>query len=206
MLKLFFSKGSSALAAHILLEETGAPYVAEEISIPKQQHLTPAFLEKSPKGRIPLLETSDGYISENPAILEYIAAAHPKSNLLPDGIFQQAKARALCAYLCATTHVAFAHTYRGARWVDDKDAITAMQQKVPQNLTENAHYLENQIMHGPWALGSDYSFCDPYLFLVGRWMAANDLTLDGYPKLAAHSAAMRERPATQAALRAHDLP
>lgn len=205
MLKLYFSKASSALAAHILLKETGAAYTTQEVSIPERQHLSPAFLRLSPKGRVPVLETTEGVISENPAILEYIAACSPKAALLPQGIFEQARARSICAYLCATTHVAFAHNNRAARWVDNPAAVTAMQQKVPQNLAASAAYLETHVMTGAWALGDDYSFCDPYLFLLGRWMSANDLTLEPYPKLAAHHAAMRARPATMAALMAHGL-
>ena len=205
MLKLYFSRGSSALAAHILLEDAHALYTTQEVSIPQGQHLSPEFLRLSPKGRVPVLETTEGVISENPAILEYIAARHPDANLLPQGVFEQAKARSLCAYLCATAHVAFAHKHRGARWVDDSDAVLAMQQKVPQNLVECAAYLEKHVMQGAWALGDDYSFCDPYLFLFGRWMAANTLTLDTYPKLAAHHAAMRARRATITALMAHGL-
>lgn len=205
MLKLYFSKGSSALAAHILLEDANAAYSTQEVSIPKGEHHSSAFLKISPKGRVPVLETAEGAITENPAILEYIAASHPNANLAPSGIFEQAKARSLCAYLCATTHVAFAHKQRGARWVDDADAVKAMQQRVPQNMAESAAYLEAHIMKGAWALGDAYSFCDPYLFLVGRWMAACDLSLDPYPKLAAHHAAMRARPATMTALAAHGL-
>ena len=205
MLKLYFSKGSSALAAHILLEEANAAYSTQEVSVPKGQHLSPEFVKLNPKGRVPALETPEGVISENPAILEYIAARHPEANLLPQGVFEQAKARSLCAYLCATTHAAFAHKQRGARWVDDADAVQAMQRRVPQNIAESAAYLETHVMDGAWALGAKYSFCDPYLFLVGRWMAACDLKLDPFPKLAAHHAAMRARPATMVALAAHGL-
>ena len=205
MLKLYFSRGSSALAAHILLEEAKAVYSTQEVSIPKGEHQSPAFLKLSPKGRVPVLETAEGPITENPAILEYIAARHPDANLAPSGIFEQANARSLCAYLCATTHVAFAHKQRGARWVDDADAVKAMQRRVPQNMAESAAYLEAYVMNGAWALGDTYSFCDPYLFLVGRWITACDLSLNDYPKLAAHHAAMRARPATTTALAAHGL-
>ncbi len=205
MLTLYYSKGSSALAAHILLEETGTPYLTHEVSIPNGDHLAPDFLRLNPKGRVPALGTPDGILTENPAILEYIAAVNPSANLLPDGVFEQASARSLCAYLCATVHVAFAHKQRGARWAIDAQTIENMKIKVSQNLEDCAANLEQHILKGPWALGATYSFCDPYLFLMGRWMEMNDLSLTPYPKLAAHHAAMRARPATQTALAAHDL-
>ena len=109
MLKLYYSKGSSAIAAHILLEEVGADYDAIEVSIAKGAHRNPEFLSRNPKGRIPVLQTPDGVITENPAILEYIATTHPDAGLLPKSAFEQAQARSLAAYLCATVHVAFAH-------------------------------------------------------------------------------------------------
>ena len=205
MLTLLFSKGSSALAAHILLEEVGLPYVAQEVSIPQGQHRTPEFLQVNPKGRLPVLHTPHGPLTENPAILEYIAAAHPEAGLVPASTFDQARARALCAYLCATVHVAFAHKQRGARWATSPQALDDMKQLVPKNMIDCADILEAQCQEGPWALGRAYSFADPYLYLFGRWMAANDLDLANHPRLAEHSSAMRARPATQAALSAQDL-
>ena len=205
MLKLYYSKGSSALAAHILLEETNAPYETQEVSISKGEHLTSEFSKLSPKRRLPVLETPDGLLTENPAILEYIATTHLECGLMPYGAFIQAQARSLAAYLCSTVHVAFAHNKRGARWTDDSAAMVTMQAKVPDNLTAAAHYLESQIPSGTWALGDQYSFCDPYLFLLSKWMQPFDLTLAPFPKLAAHHAAMRARPATQTALAAHGL-
>ncbi len=205
MLKLYYSKGSSAVAAHILLEEIGAPYETKEIPIAKGAHLSPDFLRINPKGRVPVLETPDGVLTENPAILEYIAAINPDVKLLPEGAFAQGEARALCAYLCATAHVAFAHKQRGARWADDDSAIHAMAAKVPQNLAECAEFLEKHGIKGPWALGSEFSFVDPYLFLMGRWAGMNNVPLDGYPKLAAHQSAMRDRASTQTVLERHGL-
>lgn len=205
MLKLYYSKASSALAAHILLEEAGTPYTAHEVSIAKGDHQQPAFHAMNPKGRIPALLTPDGVLTENPAILEYIAARNPQANLVPRGTFQQAQARSLCAYLCATTHVAFAHLKRGARWSHDLGAQHAMMQKVPENLRDSAGYLEANTSLAPWALGEAYSFCDPYLFLLGSWMDQAGLTLDAYPRLLAHQNAMLARPATRAALAVHDL-
>jgi glutathione S-transferase len=205
MLKFFFSKGSSALAAHILLEESGAPYTTCEVSIAEGAHKTPAFLAVNPKGRLPALQTDEGIVTENPAILEFIATRYPKAELLPSTLFQQAQARALCAYLCATVHVAFAHGKRANRWTDDTSAMHTMRAKVPANLRDCATLLENHLVEGPWALGGQYSFCDPYLFLFEGWMAAYDQSLDAYPKLSHHAAAMRQRPATQAALGVHEL-
>lgn len=205
MLKFHYSRGSSALAAHILLEEVGADYQAIEVSIPKGEHRSADFLRRNPKGRIPVLDTPDGTLTENPAILEYIAATHPEAGLLTQSPFAQAQARALSAYLCATVHVAFAHLKRGKRWADGQSTIEDMQGKVRGNLEDCARYLEAELSLSPWAFGPRYSYCDPYLFLLGGWLGAAGGTLEGMPGLTAHAAAMRARPATQRALARHGI-
>lgn len=205
MLRFFYSGGSSALAAHILLEEVGASYEPIEVSIPKGEHLAPGFLRCNPKGRIPVLETPDGIISENPAILEYIATTHPDAGTLPDGPFEQARARSLAAYLCATVHVAFAHKRRGQRWADHAASLKDLQNKAPQNLRDCASLLEQEYAFGPWVLGPTYSFCDPYLFLMGHWLSTAGISIEDYPRLAAHRGAMRARPATERVLQIHGL-
>ena len=193
------------MAAHILLEEVGAAYEAIEVSISGGEHRKPQFLERNPKGRIPVLETPDGVITENPAILEFIAATHPQAGCLPVGAFDRAQARSLAAYLCATVHVAFAHIRRGYRWADDDASLCDMKRVAPRNLAACAELLEKDLALSPWAIGSAYSYCDPYLFLLGRWLSAGDVSLDATPRLTAHRDAMLARPATQKILALHRL-
>lgn len=203
MLKLYYSKGSSAIAAHILLEEAGAEYKAIEVSILEEEHRSLAFLARNPKGRIPILETPDGIITENPAILEYIAGTHPNAGLRPKGDFARAQTRSLAAYICATVHVAFAHSKRGRRWVSEATSLRDMQSFAPRNLKECAEFLEKDLALSPWVQGPDYSYCDPYVFLLNGWLSAVGGTLADTPRLAAHHQAMLARPATQAVMALH---
>ena len=205
MLRFFFSKGSSAVAAHILLEEVGADYESVEVDISRGDHLRPGFLSRNPKGRIPVLETPKGRITENPAILEYIAATHPKAGCLPTGDFEQAQARSLCAYLCATAHVAFAHGHRGSRWAAEATSIRDMQSLVSENMAECARLLEAQLTLDPWALGRSYSFCDPYLFQFSRWLISSGVPVEDYARLAAHRRTVLDRPATRKVLALHGV-
>lgn len=205
MLTLYFSKGSSALASHILLEEVGADYRTVEVSIAQGAHTRDEYLQVNPKARVPALMTQEGVITENPAILTYVARTHPTAGMMPQTPFACAQADALNAYLCATMHVAFAHKLRGARWADGDAALHAMQAKVASNLADSAAMIEAHFLAGPWALGQHFTHCDAYLALVPRWLTAAGVALDPYPKLSAHAAALRSRPAVQRVMAAHDL-
>ena len=205
MLVLYFAKGTSALASHILLEEVGADYAAREVPISEGAHREEAYLAINPKARVPALMTPEGVITENPAILNYVAATHPEAGMLPDTPFARAEADALNAYLCATVHVAYAHLLRGARWADDEAARMAMKAKVASNLSECAALIETHYLRGPWAMGDRFTHCDAYLALVPRWLSGAGFALDPYPKLMAHREAMRERPAVRKVMAAHGL-
>ena len=59
----------------------------------------PEYLDKSPLGKVPALETGDGFISESRAILEYIERAYPEHSLLPAKSFDIAKVQELSQYI-----------------------------------------------------------------------------------------------------------
>lgn len=205
MLTLYLSKGSSAVAPHLLLEEIGADYDVVEVPIGKGAHLSADYLKINPKGRVPALRTPGGILTENPAILWYLGELAPNNELLPQDPFNRARAQEINAYICATVHIAFAHKQRGARWSDDPVSIEGMKGKVAANLADCATLIEAHYLKGPWVLGDSYSICDAYMFLVPRWMAAAGVALSDYPALERHYKAMLDREATQRVLTAHGL-
>ncbi|MCR9259753.1 MAG: glutathione S-transferase family protein [Pseudomonadaceae bacterium] len=59
----------------------------------------PEYLDKSPLGKVPALETEEGFISESRAIVEYIERAFPTPSLLPDSAFGIAKVQELSQFI-----------------------------------------------------------------------------------------------------------
>jgi glutathione S-transferase len=55
MLTLYYSPGACSLAPHIALEEAGAPYALQLVSIPKGEQQAPEYLSVNPRGKIPAL-------------------------------------------------------------------------------------------------------------------------------------------------------
>lgn len=200
MLTLYYSRASCAYAPHILLHDAGADFTTVEIDFATGEQTSPDFLAINPKGRVPALVTPNGILTENPAILLYIAQTHPETKLAPSEPFALARAQSFNMFLASTVHVAHSHKHRGARWADDPAAQAAMTAKVTENMAMYAGMIEAHYFTGPWVLGEDYSMCDAYLALITRWLGADGVDLADFPNLQAHDALMRTRPSMQAVM------
>jgi glutathione S-transferase len=201
MLTLYRSTSNScATATHIALEEAGADYKAIRLDLAAGDQRKPEFLKVNPKARVPALVTPHGILTENVALLAYIAQTHPKANLAPSDPFGFARMQAFNAWLASTVHVAHAHKLRGSRWSDDPAAIETMKAKVATNMTDCAALIENEYLQGPWVMGNHFTVADCYLYVNIGWMIGDGVNLSKFPKLTAHYAAMNQRPSVKEAM------
>lgn len=192
---LHYAPHTCALASHIALEQSGAEYKVKRIDFAMNEQRFPEYLRVNPKGRVPTLVTSRGVLTETPAILAFICQSFPEAKLAPlDDPFAFAQVQAFNSYLCSTVHVAHAHRRRGYRWADDPMAIEAMKRKVPQSVGECFDLIEQEMLRGPWVMGSDYTVCDMYLFTLAQWLEADGVDLGRLPKVADHRRRMSENP------------
>jgi glutathione S-transferase len=201
MLKLYYAPNTCALASHIALEDTGAPYETVRIDFETAEQRTSEYLAINPKGRVPSLVTERGILSETPAILVFIAQSFPQAGLAPtEDPFALARVQAFNSYLCSTVHVAHSHRMRGTRWADEPEAIAAMQRKVPRSVGECFNLIEREMLQGPWVMGATYTICDPYLFTLAQWLDGDGVDRSKLPKVQEHSRRMRERPSVRKAI------
>lgn len=198
---LFHCKGACSLAPLIALEEAGAEYEVRTINLAKGEQRNPDFLAINPKGRVPaLVVPGQGIITENIAILAYIAQTYPAAELAPTDSFGFARVQAINSFLSSTVHVAHAHFKRPGRWADDEAAQLSMQAKAPHNLKDSFDLIESEFLVGPYVLGESYSIADPYLFTIANWLESDGVDIDTLPKTKAHRELMLSRPAVQRVL------
>lgn len=198
-MKLHYALGTVAGVAAIALNEAGLSYEPIGIDFTGGEQNGDAFRAKNPKGRVPLLETSDGLLTETPAILDYIAAIAPDANLVPDDPFQAAQMRAVMSYLNSTLHVAHAHRFRGHRWASLESSFEDMRAKVPASMTEAARYLEDNLPLTPFALGAAHTLADPYLYVTTGWLEGDGVDMAAFPKITAYRQNYGLRPAVEQA-------
>jgi glutathione S-transferase len=198
MLKFYYAPKTCALATHLALEHVGAPYEAIAVDFSTQGQRSPDFLAINPKGRVPVLQTERGVLTETPALLLYLCQRYPEANLAPlADTFATAQMQAFNSYLCATVHVAHAHRFRGSRWADEPEAIAAMQRKVPQSMGECMALIEQHLLQGLWVMGNQYTVADMYLYTISCWLEGDGVDVSKLPRVIEHRKCMGAKPEVQ---------
>ncbi|MGV9005343.1 MAG: glutathione S-transferase family protein [Brevundimonas sp.] len=202
MLNLYYSPGACAMASHIALEESGAAYEATRIDLRKGEQKTPAYLAINPAGVTPALATERGVITQNAAILAFIAQTHPQRNLAPVGDpFHMARFNAFNGFLGSSLHPAMGRVLFSRPPLEGDARAEAVEAALAR-----LQLVEDGLLEGPWVLGDDYSLCDGYLMVFERWARGADL-LDParFPGLNAHLDRAQDRPAVRRVLEAEGL-
>lgn len=179
MLTLYYSPGSSSMAAHIALHEVGAPFEKHAVSVPRKETRTPEFLAVNPTGKVPVLMIDGRPLTEVAGILYYLARTYPAAGLLPAGdIEAEAQVISWMSYVASTIHPALRQGVAEAR---DLYAVA-----------------DKRLGDRTWILGDRYSIADIHLFRV-YWRFRDQLERKpgDFPALEAHHARMLERPAVK---------
>src|SRR5690606_5854745 len=84
-MKLYYSPGACSLASHIVAREAGVALDLAKVDLrSKKVEDGSDFLQVNPKGYVPALQLDDGQVlTENPAILQYLADRNPEAGLAP---------------------------------------------------------------------------------------------------------------------------
>ena len=206
---LYYAPNTCALASHIALEEVGADVDYVRLDLYKGDTRNPAYLKLNPKGRVPLVVSERGPLTESPAILAWIAQTWPHAKLAPqDDAWALAQVNSFNNYLSGSLHgLAFAGVFRSARFADGEAAQAAVKTKALQSVKEAFELIESKLGPERWVHGDAFTTSDAYLAVLFGWLAAiGDGAPGPFPKLLAHSARVHARPAVQRAVAAEKVP
>lgn len=176
-MKLYYSPGACSLADHIVLEWTGQPY--EAVRVTREERKQPAFLKINPAGAVPVLEEGGWLLTQNAAILNYLADRFPETGVGGDGTPQsRAEANRWLAFVNSDMHPAFKPLFGSTAYLGDDGAIEKSKADARAKLRGMFERVDEQLAGKDWLIGSR-SIADPYLFVLTRWAKANDIDLSG---------------------------
>jgi glutathione S-transferase len=198
-MKLYYSPGACSLSDHIVLEWIGAPYEAVRVS--REQRQTPEFRKLNPAGAVPVFEQEGWVLTQNAAILNYLADRFPQAKLGGDGTPEgRAEVNRWLAFVNADVHPAFKPLFGATAYLEDPKLIAKSKDHARANVRELLERADAQLAAHDWIAGSR-SIADPYLFVVLRWAQGQGVDLVGLENLARFGARMEADPAVQKVLR-----
>ena len=137
----------------VALIEKGLDF--EEVLTPPSQD--PAYLNQSPMGKIPCIETPDGFLSESLPILEYLESLESDAPLLPLDAFAQAKAREISQVIELNVELVARRGLGGLRGKPVADlTISEMKRDLPKGCAAVARLTQ----FGPFICGETFTYAD----------------------------------------------
>lgn len=124
------------------------------------------YLSKSPMGKIPCLETSDGFISETNVILDFLDEAYPDKALLPKEPFARAKVRELSKSIELYVELVARQLYRGVFF--GEKLSEELKIKVRPELEKGVVALQRLLRFGPYAAGAQLTQADLVLYYTAN--------------------------------------
>ena len=200
-MKLYYMKGACSLASYISLNEAGLKFEAAEIDHGTRRTRDGEALDSiNTKGYVPVLRLDNGEIlTENVAVLEYIADRNPSARLAPaPGTLERYRLLELLAYISSEVHKNFGPLFNPSSSQDVKNLSHA-------NLQKRLGWLEGALGSKSYLMGEQFTVADAYLYVVLTWTSHVGINLSQWPALKRHNERVGARPHVIAALRAEGL-
>jgi glutathione S-transferase len=203
MYTLYFSPGSCSLIVNCLLEELGVPFELKRVDFESKEHEGEAYRRLNPKGKVPVLVTPDGPLTECMALVEYVCDRHDAGRRwLPEpGSWQRARALERIATLSTEVHNNLANRFFHADGFSGDPAIqAAVKASGAKRLTAYFREEDGRLTADYWSGGAAPDASDLYFMVVarwGRWLEDSALRL---PNIERFFRRMIDRPAVQRAM------
>jgi glutathione S-transferase len=197
MLQLYFFPMACSLASRIALMEAGleARYHLVQIWTKKILEDDADFRAVAPKGAVPVLVLENGdRLTENAAVLQYIADLRPELGLAPrPGDLDRYRLQEWLSFVGTEIHKAFLFP---TFWYKDDAAKASARERIDSNLSVAAAHLEGR----RYLVGERFTVADAYLgwslLLLGRC----GVDIAQWPSLVSYLADIQQRPHVKAAI------
>ena len=143
----------------------------------------------------------DGIVlTENIAILAFLARTFPESRLLPAAPLAEARCLAILSWFASTVHLDRRQARVPGRFASDDTTHAALAAEGSVRFFADLHQLDAMLQDRTWLIGEDFTAADAYALVFWAWAVADGQPVETLPSFAAYAARVMERPAVQRAL------
>jgi glutathione S-transferase len=156
-------------------------------------------------GAVPAIDDEGFTLTQNCAILEYLAEKNPEAHLLGgDSLKARSEARRWLAFCNSDIHKTYSMIFGAARLLNDAAGQAELSGNASQRVRDMYGIIDKHLAGRDW-LSEGRSVADAYLYVTLRWASAKKIDLADMPNIQAHFKRMSADPAVQAALSAEGL-
>jgi glutathione S-transferase len=199
-LKLYFFPDTCARVALTALEQSGASFETQLIKLPVGEHHSPEYLKLNPKGKLPTLQVGDWVLTENMAILSWLARAYPAAGILPAGanLHEEFEALSDLSWCASSIHPLVTQIVVPQLFCDTPEGIERVWALGCQSIAWHLQIVERRLRGQSW-MRAECSAIDWYLEWIWSQIVIRGFDPAPFPKLAEHSARVCALPASQRA-------
>ena len=200
-MKLSYMRGACSLASYISLNEAGVKFEAAAIDRKNRKTADGEELNVlNSKGYVPILRLDNGeLLTENVAVLQYIADRNPSAKLAPAaGTLERYRLIEWLAYINSEVHKSISPLFNPAVSEDVK-------QYARTNVIKRVDWLQNALGTKTFLMGDTFTVADAYLYVILGWFGHVGLDLGKWPALKTYHDRIGARPHVIAALKAEGL-
>jgi glutathione S-transferase len=186
-MKLYFSTGACSMASNIALHEAGIQFEVSKVDKRTKRADGVEFVTINPKGYVPALRLDDGQVlTENVAVLQYIADLNPAAKLAPAaGTMERYRLQEWLSFINSELHKSFTPLF-------SSEATEDMKTYARNYLAKRLAYLESALGDKKYLMGEQFTVADAYLFTVLGW--GSHVGVDIGPTLKSYVDRVRARP------------
>lgn len=203
-LKIYHMAGACSLATLLALEQSGHDYsVLSPFAGERQKSAD--FLAATPTGQVPCLLVDGRPLTENSAILLFLARAFPDQALLPlsGDPFHDARIESDLIFCSAGVHPWVRQLLAPHYFMDDRSQWERVRSLGRMKLHERLSILNTRLRPDCWFYG-DWSVIDGYIFWLTMHAVLEGVEQSGIELCIANAIRMLTRPALLGVLRRTD--
>jgi glutathione S-transferase len=188
-MNLFFSPMACSLASRIALYEAQLPAQFSQVDLKQKQVIGGGdFLAINPMGQVPALQLDDGsVITENTAVLQFIAANASGKHLSPRDTTGRARLQQWLGFIATELHKAVFVPLL------DSHASEAVKDYARDKVENRFAVLEKHLATREYLL-EEFTIADAYLATILNWATATKVDLKQWPAVHAYHQRMLQRP------------
>lgn len=198
-MKLYYSNGACSLVPRIIINELKLPCTFVAVNLkesPKKTQEGDIFATITPKDAVPVLQTDDGQIlTENAVILQYLADTAKATQLLPPiGDFNRYRVLEWVNFIATDLHKGVGALFNPKLTQQMKDEVTLpiIQRKLS--------FVNDALQNKKYLMGDHFTLPDAYLFVILTWCIHFKIDLSQMPSLEKYFLNLQTVPAVRKSL------